>query len=160
MHNTPSIWTLFQVAIDCFLIFLIVFFLIILFRERKQRVLLKEWILKQTQVFRDLVQSSDQKAENLSQSVESLIERLRREIDAAQAALDALEKLPSSPPPVPEGSPAERKTDLKRPPAEREAIRYLLKKGMKPLEISRQLNIPIGEVELVSDLESSRQERA
>ncbi len=158
MHAAPTTWTLIQIVIDCLLIILIVFFLMVLARERKQRILLKEWILKQTRVFRDLVNTSDQKAETLSTTVEGLIKRLRREIAEAQKALEVLEKVSVTKEKGPvQPSETKKEAGIKRPPAEREAIRYLLKKGMKPLEISRQLNVPIGEVELVSQMESQRQ---
>ncbi len=160
MHTGPPTWTLIQIVIDCLLILLIVFFLIVLLRERKQRAFLREWILKQTRVFTDLVHTSDQKTETLSQTVEELIRRLRREISAAQKVLETLERVPESQrgPSVTPGT-RRPKTGVERPPSEREAIRYLLKKGMKPLEISKQLNVPIGEVELVSKLESNPPER-
>ncbi len=146
----PSMWTLLQILIDCLLIFLILFLLVVLYKERKQRLLLKQWILKQTRVFRDLVQTSDEKAETLSRSVESLIHRLSREIAAAQTVLETLERVSEEK----ESSSTHNPSD--RPPVEREAIRYLLKKGMKPLEISRELHLPIGEVELVSKMESDQ----
>ncbi len=155
MHAVPTTWTLIQIVIDCLLIFLIVFFLLVLMKERKERALLKEWIQKQSRVFTDLVHASDEKAETLSATVEELIKRLRREITVAQSALESLERISVKGKPAPSHN-QRPETRVKRPPSEREAIRYLLKKGVKPLEISRQLDVPIGEVELVSQLESEQ----
>ncbi len=152
---SPSIWNLLQLSIDCFLIILIIFSLIILFRERKQRLALKEWILKQTKVFQTLIDTSDQKAEHLSHSIEDLIDRLRNEIAVAQDALKHLEEVKKE---TDTSHKEAVKTTMIRPTAEREAIRYLLKKGMKPLEISRQLNLPLGEVELVTKMEAQHRD--
>ncbi len=156
MNVSSATWLFIQLVVDVVLVFLILFFLFFQLRERKQRSLLRNWIIRQMKVFSDLVQSSDKKAEVLSNTVETLIKRLRAEIAEAEKALKALEKRVSG------GVARETATPRKQPAAEprrtrsqREAIRYLLKKGMSPLEISRQLDIPIGEVTLVNKLEDS-----
>ncbi len=155
-------WPLFQLIIDCFLILLILFLLFVLFREHKQRLLLKKWILRQLRLH-GVPARTEQATEGHPVSVEEAIERLQREIDLARQILDAFGAKPG----VPEGKPAppepvepQPETEVAQSPVApspepvqeqtdtvKEAIRYLLKKGMRPLEISKQLHIPIEEVE-------------
>ena len=153
MNASPSTWLVIQLVVDVVLVLLILFFLFFQLRERKERAFLKNWITRQMKVFSDLVQSSDKKAEVLSNTVETLVKRLRAEITEAEKTLKGLEKrVPDTvnrTAEVPRRQPAAPQ----RPRSEREAIRYLLKKGMSPLDISRQLDIPIGEVTLVDKLE-------
>lgn len=152
--DTGINWPLLQLIIDCFLIGLILFLLFVLFREHKQRLLLKKWILRQIRIFTERDLPNLQKEEGSPLSIEDAIERLKREISRAQKLLanfeEAPEVLEESPPEAAtqeevENLPQEPATD--EPDAVTEAIRYLLKKGMHPLEISKQLNIPIEEVE-------------
>jgi len=155
MNASPSTWLVIQLVVDVVLVFLILFFLFFQLRERKERMFLKNWIIRQMKVFSDLVQSSDKKAEVLSNTVETLVKRLRAEIAEAEKTLKGLEK--RVPDAVNHESEPSRKQPAasQRPRSEREAIRYLLKKGMNPLDISRQLDIPIGEVTLVNKLEDT-----
>ena len=163
MENTFN-WALFQVIIDCLLIALVLFLLYVLFREYKQRLLLKKWILRQLRLHGVPVQDTGQTVgERHPPSAEEAIDRLQREIDLARQVLHALEikvRVPKRDPAPPESeepgpevetvsSPAAAPTQpaTERPDAVQEAIRYLIKKGMRPLEISKQLHIPIEDVE-------------
>ncbi|RTZ89760.1 MAG: hypothetical protein DSY91_07310 [Deltaproteobacteria bacterium] len=155
MHTGIN-WPILQLIIDCILIGLILFLLFVLFREHKQRLILKKWILRQIRIFTEQDLPNLQKEESAPLSVEDAIERLKREISRAQALLASLEEV-STPVASDESSPeASSQETPETPPPEptreepdavTEAIRYLLKKGMHPLEISKQLHIPIDEVE-------------
>ncbi len=164
MDTSSFNWPLFQLIIDCFLIVLIFFLLFVLFREHKQRLLLKKWILRQLRLNSMPTQSGEQDIERYPSSADEAVERLRREIELAQRVLNAVEtgpteeKEPSLEPATPQPStPAaqpsapspsrEEEPAPEKPDAVEEAIRYLLKKGMRPLEISKQLHIPIEDVE-------------
>ena len=161
MHTGIN-WPILQLIIDCILIGLILFLLFVLFREHKQRLILKKWILRQIRIFTEQDLPNLQKEESAPLSVEDAIERLKREISRAQALLASLEEV-STPVASDESSPEASSLETletletpetpppeptrEEPDAVTEAIRYLLKKGMHPLEISKQLHIPIDEVE-------------
>jgi hypothetical protein len=160
MSSSTFNWPLFQLIIDCFLIILILYLLYVLLREHKQRLLLKKWILRQLRLSGEPAQGFRPEGVSSPRSVEEAIERLHGEIAEAKRVLESLgdiprpqeeplrEKGPSASPltPSPEPGPEHEQRIESHDPV-MEAIRYLLKKGMSPLEISRQLHIPIEEVE-------------
>ncbi len=161
MNASTFNWPLLQFIVDCFVILLILFLLFVLFREHKQRLLLKKWILRQLRLNQNPSQHGGSETKRPFSSAEEAIKSLQEEIRNAQVLLDTLaarsEEKEEPPPepvskepstsvqPIPPSPPKAPSQEV--PNAVQEAIRYLLKKGMRPLEISRQLQIPIEEVE-------------